>query len=141
MMMQGVPAGGFKKIGQIVGTNEVRFHAEQSGLAIAVELLSSHVSGAPVVDGNGAFIGFVSEFDVLGAIESGQDLSKVTAGQIMNKDHFVADASTTIGDAINFMKEKHLLTLPVIKQGKVVYSVTRHDLLRARIGLGLDIES
>jgi predicted transcriptional regulator len=141
MTMQGVPAGGFKKIGQIVGTNEVRFRAEQSGLAIAVELLSSHVSGAPVVDDNGAFIGFVSEFDVLGAIESGKDLSKVTAGQIMNKDHFVADASTSIADAIRFMKEKHLLTLPVIKQGKVAYSVTRHDLLRACIGLGLDIES
>ncbi len=141
MTMQGTPAGGFKKIGQIVGTNEVRFHAEQSGLAVAVELLSSHVSGAPVVDGNGMFVGFVSEFDLLGAIESGQDLNRVTAGQIMNKDHFVVDASTTIADAISLMKEKHLLTLPVVKQGKVLYSVTRHDLLRARIGLGLDIES
>lgn len=141
MTMQGTPAGGFKKIGQIVGTNEVRFHAEQSGLAVAVELLSSHVSGAPVVDGNGMFIGFVSEFDLLGAIESGQDLNRVTADQIMNKDHFVVDASTTIADAISLMKEKHLLTLPVVKQGKVLYSVTRHDLLRARIGLGLDIES
>ena len=139
--MPGMPAGGFKKIGQIVGTNEVRFRAKQSSLAIAVELLSSHVSGAPVVDDTGKFIGFVSEFDLLGAIESGQDLSKMTADQIMNKDHFVADESTTIADAISLMKEKHLLTLPVVKQGKVLYSVTRHDLLRARIGLGLDIES
>jgi hypothetical protein len=39
------------------------------------------------------------------------------------------------------MKEKNLLHLPVEKNGKVTYSVTRHDLLRARIGLGLDIES
>jgi CBS domain-containing protein len=59
----------------------------------------------------------------------------------MNKDHFVANESTTIADAIKLMEEKHLLTLPVIKQGKVAYSVTRHDLLRARIGLGSDIES
>ncbi|MBS0169574.1 MAG: CBS domain-containing protein [Nitrospira sp.] len=141
MTMQGIPAGGFKNIGQIVGTNEVRFHAEQSGLAVAVELLSSHVSGAPVVDGNGLFVGFISEFDLLGAIESGQDLNRVTASQIMNKNHFVVEASTTIADAITLMKEKHLLILPVVKQGKVLYSVTRHDLLRARIGLGLDIES
>lgn len=141
MTMQGVSAGGFKQIGQIVGTNDVRFHAEQSGLAVAVELLSSHVSGAPVVDDNGLFVGFISEFDLLGAIESGQDLNRVTAGHIMNKDHFVVDASTTIADAIRLMKENHLLTLPVVKQGKVLYSVTRHDLLRARIGLGLDIES
>lgn len=141
MAIEGVPAGGFNKLGQIAGTNDLRFHAKQSGLAIAVELLSSHASGAPVVDGEGKFIGFVSEFDLLRAIESGQDLSKVTADQIMNKNHFVANESTTIADAISLMEEKHLLTLPVIKQGKVAYSVTRHDLLRARIGLGLDIES
>jgi hypothetical protein len=38
------------------------------------------------------------------------------------------------------MKEKHVLNLPVEKDGKVAYSVTRHDLLRARIGIGPDIE-
>jgi hypothetical protein len=58
-MTKGVPAGGFK-LGQIAGTNDLRFHAKQSGLAIAVELLSSHASGAPVVDGEGKFIGFVT---------------------------------------------------------------------------------
>ncbi|MER3425357.1 MAG: histidine kinase [Nitrospiraceae bacterium] len=140
MTIQGIPAAGFTTIGQIDGTHSLRFHAKQSGLAIAVELLSSHTSGAPIVDNTGRFIGFVSEFDLLGAIESGQNLSQVTADQIMNKDHFVADESTTIANAIGLMKEKHLLILPVIKQGKVAYSVTRHDLLRARIGLGLGIE-
>jgi predicted transcriptional regulator len=58
----------------------------------------------------------------------------------MNKDHYVADESTSIADAIKLMKEKHLLNIPVIKQGQVAYSVTRHDLLRARIGLGPSIE-
>jgi predicted transcriptional regulator len=141
MTIQGAPAGGFKTIGQIDGTNVLRFSAKQSGATIAVDLLSAHTSGAPVVDAEGKFIGFVSEVDLLGAIESGKDLSKVTADQLMNKDHFVAVESTTIADAIRLMKEKHLLNIPVVKQGKVAYSVTRHDLLRARIGLGPDIES
>jgi predicted transcriptional regulator len=141
MTIQGTPVGGFTTIGQIDGTNVVQFSAKQSALAIAVDLLSSHTSGAPVVDAEGKFIGFVSEFDLLGAIESGKDLSKVTADQLMNKDHFVADESTTIVDAIRLMKEKHLLNIPVVKRGKVAYSVTRHDLLRARIGLGPGIES
>ena len=140
MTMQGIPADGFKTIGQIDGTNELRFLAKQSGLDIAVELLASHASGAPVVDGEGKFIGFVSECDLLGAMESGKDLSTVTADQLMNTDHFVADDSTTIADAIRLILEKHLLNLPVIKQGLVAYSVTRHDLLRARIGLGPGIE-
>ena len=140
MAIQGVPDGGFKTLGQIDGTNELLFRAKQDGLAIAIELLSSHASGAPVVDDQDKFIGFVSEFDLLGAIESGKDLSQMSADQLMNKDHFVADESTTIADAIRFMKEKHLLNIPLVKQGKVAYSVTRHDLLRARIGLGPGIE-
>jgi predicted transcriptional regulator len=140
MAIQGVPDGGFKTIGQIDGTNDLLFRAKQNGLAIAIELLSSHASGAPVVDDQDKFIGFVSEFDLLGAIESGKDLSQMSADQLMNKDHFVADESTTIADAIRFMKEKHLLNIPLVKQGKVAYSVTRHDLLRARIGLGPGIE-
>lgn len=140
MGLPGVPVGGFKTVGQIAGTHNLRFHAKQNALAIALEVLSSHTSGAPVVDENGKFVGFVSEFDLLGVIESGKDLNKMTADQIMNKDHFVVDESTSLADAINLMKEKHLLILPVIKQGKVAYSVTRHDLLRARIGLGPGIE-
>jgi predicted transcriptional regulator len=141
MTIEGVPAGGFRTLGEIDGTNALRFRPKQSGLTIALELLSSHISGAPIVDEKGKFIGFVSEFDLLGAIESGKDLSKVTADNLMNKDHFVADESTTITDAIRFMNENHLLNMPVIKQGQVAYSVTRHDLLRARIGLGPGIES
>jgi predicted transcriptional regulator len=140
MTTEGVPAGGFTTIGQIDGTNELRFHAKVSGLAIAVELLTSHASGAPIVDDQGMFIGFVSELDLLGALESGKDLSQVTADQIMHKDHFVANESTTIADAVRNMKEKHVLNIPVVKQGLVAYTVTRHDLLRARIGLGPGIE-
>ena len=67
MTTQGTPAGGFKTVGQIVGTNDLRFHAKQSGLAIAIELLSLHASGALVVDDTGRFIGFVGEFDLLGS--------------------------------------------------------------------------
>ena len=96
---------------------------------------------APIVNDAGNYVGFVSEFDLLGAIESGKDLSQITADKLMNKDHFVADESTTIADAIELMREKHLLNIPVVKQGQVAYSVTRHDLLRARIGLGPGIET
>lgn len=141
MTMEGVPAGGYKTLGEIDGTNALRFHPKETALAIALELLSSHTSGAPIVTEEGRFVGFVSEFDLLGAIETGKDLSKLTADKLMNTDHFVADESTSIADAIRFMNEKHLLNIPVIKQGQVAYSVTRHDLLRARIGLGPSIET
>jgi CBS domain-containing protein len=141
MTMEGVPAGGFRTLGEIDGTNGLRFGPKQTALAVALELLSTHSSGAPIVNEAGKFVGFVSEYDLLRALESGQDLSKLPAENLMNREHFVADESTTISDAIQLMNEKHLLNIPVVKKGEVAYSVTRHDLLRARIGLGPGIET
>jgi CBS domain-containing protein len=133
----GVPVGGLKTVGQIIGTNDLLFHSGQNGLAVAVELLSTHTPGAPVVDDRGEFIGFISEFDVLRALEVNKDLSKVTAGEIMAKDRISITEETTIEDAVRMMEEKRLLNLPVKRNGKVMYTVTRHDLLRAWIGLGM----
>ncbi len=141
MAMPGVPVGGLKTVGQIVGTNDLVFRADQNGLAIAVELLSSHTPGAPVVDMKGDFAGFISEFDILRALEADNDLSKMTAEQIMAKDRIAVTEETTIEDAVKLMEEKRLLNLPVKRNGRIAYTITRHDLLRAWIGLGLDIEN
>jgi predicted transcriptional regulator len=140
MGIPGVPREGLKTIGQIVGTNELLFQAGDNGLAVATELVTSHITGAPVVDSKGNFIGFISEIDVLVAIECGEDLRNLMAENIMNKSAIAVDESTTISEAIRMMAELPVLNLPVEKDGKVAYSVTRHDLLRARIGLGPDIE-
>jgi hypothetical protein len=60
MSMPGVPSGGFQTVGQLVGTNQLFYGAGQDCLAIALDLLATHTSGAPVVDGKGKFIGFIS---------------------------------------------------------------------------------
>jgi CBS domain-containing protein len=60
----GVPVGGLKTVRQIVGTNSLMFRTSQNGLAIALELLSTHTPGAPVVDNKGKYVGFINEFDV-----------------------------------------------------------------------------
>ena len=104
-------------------------------MLVALELLSTHTPGAPVVDDQNEFIGFISEFDVLRALEAGKDLSKLTAEDIMVHEHISVTAETTIEEAVKMMEEMRLHNLPVNKNGKVAYSVTRHDLLRAWIGL------
>lgn len=137
MSIAGVPVGGLKWVDQIVATNTLTFHAGQNGLAIAVALLSTHMAGAPVVDYKGKYIGFINEFDVMRALEAGKDLSNLIAEDLMRKDRIVVHASTTIAKAAKKMEEHRVLNLPVEKDGKVAYSVSRHDLLRAWIGLGL----
>jgi len=79
MSAVGVPVGGLKTVGQIVATNTLTFQAGQNGMAIAVELLSTHTAGAPVVDDQSKYVGFINEFDVMRALDAGKDLSKLTA--------------------------------------------------------------
>lgn len=136
----GVPVGGFKTVGQIRATNELVFRRDQNAMGIAVELLTTHTSGAPIVDERGEFIGFVSEFDILRALGADKDLNRLTAEDVMAKEHIAVTDETSIDEAVKIMEDKRLLSLPVRKNGKVAYSITRHDLLRAWIGLGVSIE-
>jgi predicted transcriptional regulator len=137
MSMEGVPTGGLRRIGQILATNPLTFDAQQNGLTIAVALLSSHTAGAPVVDEKGKYLGFINEFDVLKALDAGKDLAKLAAEDIMRQDRLVIHTSTEIAEAAKIMEEHSVLNLPVEQYGVVAYSVSRHDLLRARIGLGV----
>ena len=137
----GVPAGGFKTIGQVRATNDLVFTRKQNAMGIAVELLTTHTPGAPVVDGEGRFAGFISEFDILRALEAGKDLNRLAAEDIMVKDRIAVTDDTSFDAAVKLMEDKRLINLPIERNGKVVYSITRHDLLRAWIGLGVDIES
>jgi CBS domain-containing protein len=135
--MPGVPVAGLKTVGQIDATNPLVFYAGQNGLAIAVALLSTHTAGAPVVDAKGKYLGFINEFDVMNTLDMGGDLSKLPAEHIMRKDRLVITPSTKISDAAKMMEQHRVLSLPVEHDGVVTYSVSRHDLLRARIGLGV----
>ena len=137
----GVPAGGFKTVGQIHATNTLVFSRNQNAMEAAVELLSTHTPGAPVVDERGEFIGFVSEFDILRVLEAKKDLNQLTAEDVMVKEHISVTNDTSVDEAVKIMEEKRFLSLPVKTNGKVTHSITRHDLLRAWIGLGMDIET
>ena len=134
--LHGVQAGGIRTVGQIRATNTLIFHAGQNGMVVTLELLTTHTPGAPVVNDQDEFIGFISESDVLRALKAGKDLSLLTAEDLMVHDRIVVTPETTIEAAVTIMEEKRLLNLPVKEDGRVVYSVTRHDLLRAWIGLG-----
>lgn len=140
MAIVGIPAEGFTTVGQIVGTNAIQFHSGQDGMSITIEMLSAHVSGAPVVEHDGTYVGFISEVDILHALAQGHDLNRVTAEQLMVKHPIAVRKSTPIAEAIKLMADKHLLNLPVEENGRVTYSVTRHDLLRASVGMPVDIE-
>jgi CBS domain-containing protein len=133
--------GGKTPVGQLVIHSRMRFHLSQTALAVAVHLMSGKVPGAPVVNDNQELMGFISEFDVLRALEQSRDLSKLTAADIMTKTCVTVTSDTPIDEVARIMEEKHLLMVPVKEDGKVLYSVTRNDLLRAWVGMGLDVKT
>ncbi|RMH04871.1 MAG: CBS domain-containing protein [Nitrospirae bacterium] len=128
------------KVGDIVASNYLRFRAGQNGLGIAIQLIATRTPGAPVLDAAGHFIGFISEFDILKALQAGKDLHKLKAEDLMVTDRQAITASTTIGEAVTLMEQHRFLNLPVERDGVVIGCVTRHDLLRAWVGIGLGLE-
>lgn len=130
----------FTTVGQLIHTNPLRFGVTTTCMDVAIALLSSHLSGGPVLDEAGRYLGFVSEFDLLKALDHSQDLKKVTTQQIMSKEAHLIHNGTTIKEAIRIMEGKNLLNLCVEENGVVTKTFTRHDLLRGFLGVDLGID-
>ena len=81
------------------------------------------------------FLGFISDGDVIRALERGVDLQGATAQEIMNSA-FIGVAEDATLTSVARMFDMGFSILPVVKDGKVTCSVTRHDYLRARLGIG-----
>jgi predicted transcriptional regulator len=141
MTLPGVPPEGYRIVGQIVGTNDLRYRSDDDCMSIAADLLTAHSTGAPVMDDQGQFVGFISEIDLLRALCAGDDLSKLSAGEIMTPCPVGVDDTTPISDAVRIMDEGHILNLPVRVEGEFRYSISRHDILRAWVGMGLSREA
>ena len=131
----GVRSGWLNTIGQIGATNPLCFYRDRNGLAVALDLLSTHTAGAPVLDDEGRYVGFINVFDVMRTLDAGMDLSKVRATDIMRKDRLTVTDATSISKAAQLMEEHHVVSLPVERNGTVAYSVKCHDLLGARLAL------
>lgn len=140
MSLHNISIVGLRAVSQVPLTHMLTFRKDQNGLSIAQQLLTSPMAGAPVVDDEGHFIGFISEFDLLSAFESGRDIRQLFAEEIMVQDRIAIQDSTSLVDAVRLMKKHHILVLPVERNGIVIGSVTRQDLVRAWIAEGLGAE-
>jgi CBS domain-containing protein len=122
---------------------------------VAELLIENKISGAPVVDANGAVLGIVSEADLLikeqgpeavrhrrlarffGESKSSLDqiakLEAVTAGEAMTAPALTISSGRRISEAAALMTARKVNRLPVVDDGQLVGIVTRSDLVRAYI--------
>jgi len=129
----------YQTLQEIKSTNPMQFEAGMNVIDVADTLLKAHKSGAPVVDDQGVCVGFINETILLDAILDGKTLNGLAARDVMGRPNAVRE-DLTIETAIRFMDERHLQQLPVVRDGKLVATITRHDLLRAMLDLGLGVE-
>ena len=96
-------------------------------------LLDSRISGAPVVDANGALVGVLSKKDCLkAAIEASYYRewgARVEAH--MSRDVKTLDAGMDILTAANAFLNSQFRRFPVMQDGKLVGQISRADALRA----------
>jgi predicted transcriptional regulator len=135
----GTPAAGYGTVSDIVSTHSLRFRETDNAMDLAIELVSSHVAGAPVVGDAYEYVGFISEGDIVRAIDGGIDLKDVTAHDIMNASSIGVEEGAPLS-CVNEAFESGIQILPVVQNGRVSRCITRHDVLRARLGLGPTID-
>jgi len=97
----------------------------------AIDLMVRHrISGLPVLDREGRPVGIISEFDLLELICEGQTEQDAVSHYMSPGLFGVAeqDSWVTVVDAF---RAKHVRRLPVLRDGRLVGIVTRHDLMHA----------
>ncbi|MGO8740321.1 CBS domain-containing protein [Rhodoblastus sp.] len=120
----------------------------------AVELLlSMHVSGAPVVDGDGRLIGVISEADFLHRAELGTTKRRPRwiefllgpgesaeayvmshgrkVGDIMTREVVSVNVTASLNEIVDLMERRRIKRLPVVSGDQLVGIISRSDLLRA----------
>jgi len=130
----------YRTVYDIKGTNTIRIKTGTDGMTAAQILLSAHIPEVPVVDEAGRFVGLVSESELLQVIESGRALGSIKVEEVMSRGLYFAHDSTPIETALTYIEKNHLLNLPVVENGFLIKTVSRHDLLRAMVDAGLGLE-
>jgi CBS domain-containing protein len=137
-----------------VMTREVKTIPADATLQDAAALLTAHdISGAPVVDENGKMVGIVSESDMLSEAKRRAALPHVApfglfivpmealeriyqqgatllVSEVMTKKVTTIPEDMPLSRAADLMVNEKINRVPVVRDGKLVGILTRHDVLR-----------
>ena len=135
-----------------VMTSPVKTVGPRDTIRTAIEtMLAAHVSGLPVVDGEGRLVGVLSQGDLLRRVELGTEKQRSrwieflvgpgrsasdyvqTHGryieEVMTADPIVVEADTPLEEVVGIMERRRIKRVPVVRDGRLIGIVTRSDLL------------
>ncbi|MBI3802203.1 MAG: CBS domain-containing protein [Nitrospirae bacterium] len=124
-----------REIGQL-RLGKPRFAREyDSAFDIAAELLDSGHTAIPIVTREGRVVGMVGEQELLRVLPGPRRLEEIKAKEIMARVPVVTE-ELSLADASKTLEDAHLQRLPVVREGILIGTITRRDLLRAGLGWG-----
>jgi CBS domain-containing protein len=113
-------------------TSGIRCIPAHETLDRAAQLMREmNVGALPVCDSSNRMTGMVTDRDiVVKCIASGQDPTKVTAGELAEGTPRWIDADADVKDALQAMKTHQIRRLPVIENKKLVGMISECDIAR-----------
>lgn len=122
-------SGASIRVGEIM-TREVVTVRPEASLQELAYLLSRHqISGAPVMDDQGALLGVVSHSDLADSMARGED--RATVADIMAPYVYCASEETGLTELADLMLEKRIHRVLVLREHRLVGLVSSLDLIRA----------
>lgn len=140
------------KISDVMTSPAITVGPEAPWPEVAERMVTSGVSGLPVVGDDNTLLGVVTEADLLSQPAFGvyrrnglqavvevvqgepcwlYELVEFNAGQLMSTALVVAHPDEDVSEAVRRMLDYHLKWLPVVQRDRVVGVVARRDLLAA----------
>ncbi len=129
----------YQTVGEIKKGNTLFAKEGNSVFDIASQLLDTHESGMPVISEDDRVVGFISEQDVLMALRGARRLEDIAVREIMNPIVVVAEEDATLEEASRAMEDLHIHRLPVVRGERLIGTITRHDLIRAWLGISVEV--
>ena len=110
------------KVKDLMTRDVISFREETPVDEVAEALAERHITGAPIVDGEGHVVGIVSEVDVFA--KRGR-----VAADIMSPHVIAVTEDTGIEEAARILAGEKIRRLPVLSGGRMVGLISRSDVL------------
>ena len=103
-----------------------------SAIEVATRIVLGAINGMPIISkDNGKLLGVVTTIDILRAIRSGGDLTRIIAKEIMSPHPFSVKEDTDANEIIDIMDKNGIIMLPVVESdGRLIGVCSRSDVLQ-----------
>jgi CBS domain-containing protein len=123
---------GYMKALDLMSVDIIAATENVSAIEVATRIVLGAINGMPIISkDNGKLLGVVTTIDILRAIRSGGDLTRIIAKEIMSPHPFSVKEDTDANEIIDIMDKNGIIMLPVVESdGRLIGVCSRSDVLK-----------